>query len=95
MGAENAKTAWVGGFAGYLLGFCCYVNLPLLHRLLAGMAKVKVAGKESSVTHVASSRVRMTITTSPANWQGVCRRPVLCAREDLVAPSQNCSLLPD
>ncbi|MDQ2822628.1 MAG: hypothetical protein M3Y65_20000 [Pseudomonadota bacterium] len=75
MGAENAKTAWFGGFAGYLLGFYCYVNLPLLHRLLAGMAKVKIAGKESSessVTHVSSSRVRMTITTIPADWQDVC-----------------------
>jgi len=28
------------------------VNLPLLHRLGAGMAKVKVAGKKNNVAHV-------------------------------------------
>jgi hypothetical protein len=33
------------------------VNLPLLHRLLAGMAKVKKAGKENSVMHEASGMV--------------------------------------
>jgi hypothetical protein len=37
----------------YLLGFsfCCYVNRPLLHRLGAGMAKVKVTGKENEAFH--------------------------------------------
>jgi hypothetical protein len=30
---------------------CCYVNLPLLHRLRVGIAKVKVAGKKDSVMH--------------------------------------------
>jgi hypothetical protein len=34
--------------------FCCCVNPPLLHRLLVGMAKVKMAGKKDSVGHAAS-----------------------------------------
>jgi len=52
--AENAKTAWGGGFAGCLGQLRCCVFLPLLHRLLVGMAKVKVAGKKDSVGHAAS-----------------------------------------
>jgi hypothetical protein len=32
-------------------GFCSCENLPLLHRLLAGMAKVKKAGKPQSSAH--------------------------------------------
>jgi hypothetical protein len=36
---------------------CCYVNLPLLHRLGAGMAKVKVAGKENDAVHAAIQEV--------------------------------------
>jgi hypothetical protein len=32
-------------------GSRCYVNLPLLHRLWVGIAKVKVAGKENDVVH--------------------------------------------
>jgi hypothetical protein len=38
--------------------FCCRVNLPLLHRLLAGMAKVKKAGKENCVAHAGSELVK-------------------------------------
>ncbi|MFP5391911.1 MAG: hypothetical protein ACLGI6_10265, partial [Gammaproteobacteria bacterium] len=34
----------------------CYVNLPLLHRLGAGMAKVKVAAKKNNATHVRSGK---------------------------------------
>jgi hypothetical protein len=37
--------------------FCFRVNLPLLHRLGAGMAKVKMAGKENRVAHGVSVRV--------------------------------------
>jgi hypothetical protein len=35
----------------------CYVNLPLLHRLGAGMAKVKIAGKENCVMHCGDPKV--------------------------------------
>jgi hypothetical protein len=34
------------------------VNLPLLHRRLAGMAKVKKAGKENRVAHGRSELVK-------------------------------------
>jgi hypothetical protein len=34
-----------------LLVIRCCVNLPLLHRLWAGMAKVKEAGKEMNAKH--------------------------------------------
>jgi hypothetical protein len=61
----------------WMLGFCCCVNLPLLHRLGAGMAKVKIAGKKDGVGHDASRKVGLTITTTPAHWQGVCLLPVL------------------
>jgi hypothetical protein len=33
-----------------------YVNLPLLHRLKAGMAKPKIAGKKDSVVHGADPK---------------------------------------
>jgi hypothetical protein len=36
---------------------CCYVNLPLLHRLGAGMAKIKTAGKENKAEHDAIRKV--------------------------------------
>jgi hypothetical protein len=50
----------------------CYVNLPLLHRLWVGIAKVKEAGKENCVAHdVVHKKVRTTITTIPANWQAI------------------------
>jgi hypothetical protein len=51
--AENEKTAISGGFSGILCrtSFCCCVNLPLLHRRRAGMAKPKMKGKEGSVAH--------------------------------------------
>jgi hypothetical protein len=48
--AGNEKTAISGGFWSFGL-FCCRVNLPLLHRLKAGMAKPKIKGKEGSVAH--------------------------------------------
>jgi hypothetical protein len=32
---------------------CCYVNLPLLHRLGAGIAKEKMAGKVNNAVHAA------------------------------------------
>jgi hypothetical protein len=38
--------------------FCCRVNLPLLHRRWAGMAKVKKAGKEKRVVHAGSELVK-------------------------------------
>jgi hypothetical protein len=31
--------------------FCCCVNLPLFHRRSAGMAKVKIAGKDRLAAH--------------------------------------------
>jgi hypothetical protein len=34
--------------------FCYCVNLPLLHRRWAGMAKPKIKGKENGVAHVGS-----------------------------------------
>jgi hypothetical protein len=38
-----------------LLGLVrCRVNLPLLHRRWAGIAKVKVAGKENGLAHTGS-----------------------------------------
>jgi hypothetical protein len=51
----------------------CCVNPPLLHRLKAGMAKPKIAGKESSVAHGGSEKVEMTITLGYEAWQGFCR----------------------
>jgi hypothetical protein len=55
--SKNKKTAISGGF--WLLGlFCCCVNLPLFHRLRAGMAKPKIAGKEGSVAHEGSEKGR-------------------------------------
>jgi hypothetical protein len=45
---QNKKTAIAGGFSGIWLGSlrCCfYVNLPLLHRRRAGIAKVKIKVK--------------------------------------------------
>ncbi|VXB36120.1 hypothetical protein MASSI9I_20570 [Massilia sp. 9I] len=37
--------------------FVICVNLPLLHRLRAGMAKVKIAGKENVLAHGKSGGV--------------------------------------
>jgi hypothetical protein len=53
------KTAIAGGFSGILrrTEFCCCVNLPLLHRRWAGMAKPKIKGKEGSVAHGVSGMV--------------------------------------
>jgi hypothetical protein len=36
---------------------CCYVNLPLLHRLGAGIAKEKMAGKVNNAVHAALQKV--------------------------------------
>jgi hypothetical protein len=53
--AANKKTAISGGF--WLFGlFCCRVNLPLFHRLRAGKAKPKIAGKEDRVAHEGSEK---------------------------------------
>jgi hypothetical protein len=38
-------------FRNLLGSRCCYVSLPLLHRLGAGMAKVKIAGKGNNGRH--------------------------------------------
>ncbi|WP_426112316.1 hypothetical protein [Massilia sp. PWRC2] len=54
-------------------GFCCYEHLPLLHRLLAGMAKVKKAGKPQWCMHGESENDGLTITTRGAAWQALCR----------------------
>jgi hypothetical protein len=56
---NEKKTAIAGGFSGILrrISFCCCVNLPLLHRRRAGMAKPKIKGKEGSVAHVSSGMV--------------------------------------
>jgi hypothetical protein len=48
------------------------VNLPLFHRLKAGKAKPKIAGKESSVAHEGSEKVETTITPACEAWQGFC-----------------------
>jgi hypothetical protein len=48
------------------------VNLPLFHRLKAGKAKPKIAGKESSVAHEGSEKVETTITPACETWQGFC-----------------------
>jgi hypothetical protein len=68
------KTAIAGGFSGILrrTEFCCCVNLPLLHRRWAGMAKPKIKGKEGSVAHGVSGMVRLTITTIYEHWQALC-----------------------
>ncbi|WP_156648818.1 hypothetical protein [Massilia sp. Leaf139] len=55
--AANEKTAIAGGFVSFGLVARC-VNLPLLHRLKAGMAKPKIAGKEGSVAHERSEKGR-------------------------------------
>jgi hypothetical protein len=46
----NEKTAIAGGFR-YLGLVAFYVTPPLFHRLKAGMAKPKIAGKKSEVAH--------------------------------------------
>jgi hypothetical protein len=48
--SANKKTAISGGF-GFFGLVCCCVYLPLFHRLRAGMAKPKIAGKEGSAAH--------------------------------------------
>jgi hypothetical protein len=59
----NKKTAIAGGF--WLFGLvCCCVNLPLFHRLEAGMAKPKIAGKEYSEGSVAHGRIRKKVKTT-------------------------------
>ncbi|MCC2954282.1 hypothetical protein LK542_01485 [Massilia sp. IC2-477] len=51
-GAENEKTAIAGGLSGFASDCSLNrVNLPLLHRQGAGMAKVKIAGKENVLAH--------------------------------------------
>jgi hypothetical protein len=37
--------------------FYCRVNLPLLHRQGAGMAKIKIAGKENVLAHGVSGEL--------------------------------------
>jgi hypothetical protein len=71
--AGNEKTAIAGGFSGILCrtSFCCCVNLPLLHRRWAGMAKPKIAGKENSVAHDGVQEVQLTITTIYEHWQAL------------------------
>jgi hypothetical protein len=51
----------------------CYVNLPLLHRLEVGMAKVKMAGKKNSAVHGEVQKSATTISTISAHWQALCR----------------------
>jgi hypothetical protein len=67
------KTAIAGGFSGILRRtlFCCCVNLPLLHRLGAGMAEPKIAGKEGSVAHGLVRDVCLTIATIYQHWQAL------------------------
>ncbi|WP_379677880.1 hypothetical protein [Massilia consociata] len=51
-GAGKQKTAIAGGLSGLRRTVLeSRVNLPLLHRLRAGMAKVKIAGKENVLAH--------------------------------------------
>jgi hypothetical protein len=52
-GAENEKTAIAGGFSGIVASdiVLLLVNLPLLHRRWAGMAKPKIKGKEGEAGH--------------------------------------------
>jgi hypothetical protein len=70
---ENEKTAIAGGFSGILrrTSFCCCVNLPLLHRRWAGMAKPKIKGKEDGRAHGDFRSGRLTITTMPRHWQAL------------------------
>jgi hypothetical protein len=50
--AINEKTAIAGGFLEFVsTSFCCCVNLPLLHRRWAGMAKPKIKAEEDSAVH--------------------------------------------
>ena len=56
---------------------CCYVNLPLLHRRWAGMAKPKIKGKENGVAHGEFRSSRLTITTLLRRWQDFIW-PVFC-----------------
>jgi hypothetical protein len=60
---------------------CCYVNLPLLHRLGVGIAKVKMAGKKYGIEHVGIQSSGLTITTIAANWQALCRASFRCLAE--------------
>jgi hypothetical protein len=57
IGGTNKKTAIAGGFlrnsVWALLSCCFYVNLPLFHRLGAGIAKVKIKVKAREI-HVFS-----------------------------------------
>jgi hypothetical protein len=50
------------------------VNLPLLHRLLAGMAKVKKAGKKHRVAHAGSELVKRLYQQSPRIGKPFVRR---------------------
>jgi hypothetical protein len=46
------------------------VNLPLFHRQMAGMAKVKIAGKDKRAAH-GILVVQMTIPPMRAAWQAL------------------------
>jgi len=52
-GFLNKKTAIAGGFwnLARTVRACYRVNLPLFHRRTAGMAKVKIAGKDRQAAH--------------------------------------------
>jgi hypothetical protein len=47
------------------------VNLPLLHRLWVGIAKIKMAGKKYVAVHGQIQKSAMTITTITAKWQAL------------------------
>jgi hypothetical protein len=51
-------------------GFCCCVNLPLLHRLGAGIAKVKRAAKKQGAVH---GRIRNRLNDYSNKWRRLAR----------------------
>ncbi|WP_305822613.1 hypothetical protein [Massilia brevitalea] len=56
--SANKKTAIAGGFWYSVLVFAVRVYPPLLHRLKAGKAKIKPAGKGNSESSVAHEGIR-------------------------------------
>ncbi|MDM5179694.1 hypothetical protein PO883_21105 [Massilia sp. DJPM01] len=56
-GRAKKKPPWLAVFLDIARSRRCYVNLPLLHRLWVGIAKVKVAGKENDVVHGKNPKV--------------------------------------
>jgi hypothetical protein len=51
------KPPWLAVFWIFAGSRRCYVNLPLLHRLGVGMAKIKMAGKKNGAVHGAIQKV--------------------------------------